>query len=76
MPLKKTTTGVFMTVNPTAMTRLDLPNDTRALFRVVALITPDYNMLLRSKCAAYGLKAPAILGTRLKMVRDLASDLL
>ena len=65
-----------MTVNPYAMTRLQLPNDTRALFRVVTLAAPDYTVLLRAKCAAFGLKAPVILGTRLKMVRDLASDLL
>ena len=63
-------------MNPSAVTKLELPNDVRALFRTVTLLTPDYGMLLRAKCAACGLKAPAILGTRLKMVRDLAHDLL
>lgn len=74
--IKKTSVAMFMTMNPSAVTKLELPNDVRALFRTVTLITPDYSMLLRAKCAASGLKAPAILGTRLKMVRDLANDLL
>lgn len=65
-----------MTVNPFAPTRLEIPNDTRLLFRVVTLLKPDYTMLLKSKCVAAGIKAPAILGTRLSMVRDLAVDLL
>lgn len=74
--MKKTSLAMFMTLNPEALTRLELPNDTRALFRVVTLATPDFSMLLRAKCAALGLKSPAILGTRLKIVRDLAADLL
>ena len=75
-PMKKHVAALFMTYNPFATSRLELPNDTRSLFRVVTLIKPDYNILLKAKCAASGIKAPAILGTRLKMVRDLASDLL
>lgn len=65
-----------MTLNPYAPTQLELPNDMRALFRVVTLIKPDHSVLLKAKCAASGIKAPVILGTRLAMVRDLATELL
>lgn len=65
-----------MTLNPYAPTKLELSNDTRALFRVVTLLKPDYNVLMKAKCAAAGLKAPVILGTRLAMVRDVATNLL
>jgi hypothetical protein len=41
------------------------------MFRVVALIEPDIEYILRAKCLQYSIKASNILASRLKTLHDL-----
>ena len=58
----------------TAPSDYQLPQDLRANFRQVSLVRPDYCLVLKAKCSAYGLKAPTVLSQRLKLVTELARD--
>ena len=51
-----------------------MSNDIRQLFRNVALVKPDVGMIMRAKCASFGFKAPIVLGSRLKVLAELARD--
>ncbi|XP_023932047.1 dynein heavy chain 5, axonemal-like isoform X1 [Lingula anatina] len=73
----KKNVAIYMTINPTtAPPNFTMPEDVKALFRSVALVMPDYSIVLKTKCTSAGLKAPAILGARMKIITDLAKDLL
>ena len=41
------------------------------MFRMIAIIEPDIEVIIRSKCIQYGVKASNILATRLKTLYDL-----
>lgn len=53
---------------------IPLSNDVRLLFRSISLVKPDMGMIMRAKCAAMGFKAPVVLGSRLKLLAELAKD--
>jgi hypothetical protein len=65
-------TAFFMTCNLGKVTSLD--NDIRVIFRQVNLVQPDFGIILKAKCSAYGLKFPAVLANRLKTVAELSGD--
>ncbi len=46
----------------------------RSMFRVVAVIEPDIEMVIRARCIQYGVKAPNILSVRLKLLYDLSQS--
>ncbi|XP_064629693.1 uncharacterized protein LOC135488785 isoform X2 [Lineus longissimus] len=67
--------SLYMTVNPTtAPGHFQLPSEIKSLFRTVSLAKPDYAIILKLKCSALGFKAPNVLGTRMKIVHELAKD--
>ena len=72
----KRTTSVHMTINLTDTQPISnkLANDIRLLFRPVSVIKPDMGMIMRAKSAALGFKAPVVLGSRLKVLAELAKD--
>ncbi|XP_060567478.1 dynein axonemal heavy chain 5-like [Ruditapes philippinarum] len=72
----KRTTSVHMTINlsDTQPISTKLGNDIRLLFRPVSVIKPDMGMIMRAKSAALGFKAPVVLGSRLKVLAELAKD--
>lgn len=73
----KRNVAIFMTTNPsTAPPGFKMPEDAKALFRNVSMIMPDLSIVLKAKCTSLGLKGPSVLGTRLKIIADLAKDLL
>ncbi|KAL4232681.1 hypothetical protein ACF0H5_007369 [Mactra antiquata] len=72
----KRSTAVHMTINlsDTEPISYQLANDIRLLFRPVSLVKPDMGVIMRAKCAALGFKAPVVLGSRLKVLSELAKD--
>ena len=52
----------------------DISNDLKQLFRTVSLVKPDLGIIMRAKCASLGFKAPVVLGSRLKILQELAKD--
>jgi hypothetical protein len=44
------------------------------MFRVLAVIEPDVEMVIRARCIQYGVKAPNILSIRLKTLYDLCQS--
>ncbi len=46
----------------------------RSMFRVLAVIEPDVEMVIRARCIQYGVKAPNILSIRLKTLYDLCQS--
>lgn len=65
-----------MTINisDTQPISAQLSNDIRLLFRPVSLVKPDLGMIMRAKSAVLGFKAPVVLGSRLKVLSELAKD--
>ena len=41
------------------------------MFRVVALMEPDFEMIIRIKCIQYGIKGSNVLATKLKTIYDI-----
>ena len=72
----KRSVAVHLTVNlfnsSTAFSAIS--NDIKQLFRTVSLVKPDLGMIMRAKCASLGFKAPVVLGSRLKVLQELAKD--
>lgn len=70
----KKTCAVFLTYNPQALPTFELPQDIKATFRQVSLARPDFGLVIKAKCSALGLKAPAVLSLRLRLVAELTKD--
>lgn len=49
-----------------------IPHQFKSMFRVVALMEPEIEIILRTKCVQYGIKGSNILATRLKTIYDLS----
>lgn len=65
-----------MTINlsDTLPISTQLANDIRLLFRPVSVVKPDMGIIMRAKASALGFKAPLVLGSRLKVLSELAKD--
>jgi hypothetical protein len=46
----------------------------RSMFRVLAIIEHDVEMIIRARCIQYGVKAPNILSIRLKTLYDMCQS--
>ena len=53
---------------------LQVENDLRSGFREVSLVPPEMRLVLQARCTRLGIKSPAILAMRLKMLVDLTKD--
>ncbi|XP_052807484.1 dynein axonemal heavy chain 5-like isoform X7 [Mya arenaria] len=74
IPLKRSV-AVHMTINLSDWNQTTrLSSDIRLLFRSISLVRPDVGMIMRAKCTALGFKAPIVLGSRLKVLTELAKD--
>jgi hypothetical protein len=51
-----------------------IPVHFRSMFRVVALMEPDLELILRAKCMQCGIKAPSIIACRLKTLYELCKS--
>lgn len=52
----------------------NIPAHFKSNFRVIALMEPDLEQVLRAKCIRYGIRAPNILAARLKTLYELYED--
>lgn len=59
---------VLATINPYEAEAYKLPNQVRSMFRVVCLLEPDVEQIIRAKCAQYGIKCGHILASRIKLL--------
>lgn len=48
-----------------------IPLQLRSMFRVIALLEPDIEVIIKTKCIQFGVKGSNILATRLKTIYDL-----
>lgn len=48
-----------------------IPLQLRSMFRVIALLEPDIEIIIKTKCIQYGVKGSNILATRMKTIYDL-----
>jgi hypothetical protein len=54
----------------------NIPAHFKSAFRVVALVEPDVEQVLRAKCLRYGMRAPNILAARLRILYELYQDII
>lgn len=59
------------TINSFQHDAYNIPAFFKSGFRVVSLIEPDIEQILRAKCIRYGLRGPNILASRLKSLYEL-----
>lgn len=60
-----------MTMNPFKNSEYEMPANIKNLFRVISLMEPDFEMILRIRCVQYGIKGANILATKLKTLFDI-----
>ena len=65
---------LIATLNTAESEHGTVPMQLRSMFRVVALMEPDMEMLIRAKCIQHNTKAPNILSVRLKTLYDLCHN--
>ena len=58
-------------MNPYRDQSYNISSQFKSMFRIVAIIEPDSEAILLSKCIQYGVKGSNILSTRLKILYDL-----
>ena len=63
--------SLTMTMNPFKSNEYEMPENIKNLFRVVSLMEPDFEMILRIRCVQYGIKGANILATKLKTLLDI-----
>jgi hypothetical protein len=61
----------LVTTNPYKDYGYTIPSQFKSMFRIIALIEPDPEIIIRTRCIQYGVKAPNILATRLKQLFNL-----
>ena len=48
-----------------------IPLEIKSAFRVISLMKPDFEMIIKLKCVQYGIKGPNMLAPKLKALYDI-----
>lgn len=64
--------GLITTVNLLRRDNLyEIPTNLKTMFRVVSLMEPDFEMIMRIRCVQFGIKGANILATKFKCLYDI-----
>lgn len=63
--------SLTMTMNPFKNEIYEMPDTLKNMFRIVSLMEPDFEVIMRIKCIQFGIKGSNILGTKLKLLYDI-----
>lgn len=61
----------MLTYNPLKNLASTLSQEIKSMYRVVSLMEPDFEMIIRLKCIQYGIKAPNMLAPKLKCLYEI-----